>query len=160
MSEAELKAMGGNWTATNAYDYEGYFQRKYSTYSMQTGAPVAELNYGTNWRLIRYADVLLMAAEAHYRAGTEGKAREYLNAVRVRSELAPISPSGEALFAAIVRERQLELAFEGFRYQDLVRWGLATQELGPLGFQANKHQMLPIPGEDVRTAGLPQNPNY
>jgi len=162
MSEAELKAMGGNWTTTNAYEYEGYFQRKYGTYSVQTGSPVSELNYGTNWRLIRYADVLLMAAEANYRVGAAGetKAREYLNMVRQRSELTPVAATGPALFDAIVNERFLELAFEGFRYQDLVRWGLAAQELGPLGFQQGKHELLPIPGEDIRTAGLKQNPQY
>ncbi|WP_207433924.1 RagB/SusD family nutrient uptake outer membrane protein [Sabulibacter ruber] len=160
MSEAELKAMGGNWTTTNAYDYEGYFQRRYGTFSTQTAGPVNELNYGTNWRMIRYADVLLMAAEAHYRAGNEGKAQEYLNMVRERSELDPITPSGSALFDAIVRERQLELAFEGFRYLDLVRWGLADQELGPLGYVEGTHNLLPIPGEDIRTAGLSQNNGY
>ncbi|KAA3440183.1 RagB/SusD family nutrient uptake outer membrane protein [Rufibacter hautae] len=160
MSEAELKAMGGNWTNPTAYDYEGYFQRRYGTFSSQTGSPVSELNYGTNWRMIRYADVLLMAAEAHYRAGNEGKAREHLNMVRQRSELTPVTASGTALFDAIVRERFLELAFEGFRYVDLVRWGLAAQELGPLGYKEGKHNLLPIPGEDVRTAGLQQNPGY
>ncbi|WP_082893376.1 RagB/SusD family nutrient uptake outer membrane protein [Rufibacter ruber] len=163
MSEAELKAKGGNWTNPNAYEYEGYFQRKYGTYLSQTSTTdgdAAELNYGTNWRMIRYADVLLMAAEAYYRAGNAGKAQEYLNDVRERSELPEIFPTGTDLFNAIVRERYLELAFEGFRYQDLVRWGLATQELGPLGYQANKHNLLPIPGADIRIAGLSQNPGY
>jgi hypothetical protein len=160
MSETELKARGGNWTTTNAYDYEGYFQRKYGTYSSQTGSPVAELNYGTNWRLIRFADVLLMAAEANFRVGAanHGKALQYLNRVRQRSELLPVVAAGDAIFQAIVRERQLELAFEGHRYQDLIRWGLAAQELGSLGFKTGKHELLPIPGEDIRTAGLTQNP--
>ena len=163
MSVDELKAMGGNWTQPNAYDFEGYFQRKYGSFVTQTstsGGDVGELNYGTNWRLLRYADVLLMAAEAAYRAGNEGKARDYLNAVRNRSNLGSISPTGTALFQAIVNERHLELAFEGHRFIDLVRWGLAAQELGPLGFQAGKHEVLPIPSQDIRTAGLAQNNNY
>jgi starch-binding outer membrane protein, SusD/RagB family len=160
MSEAELKAIGGNWTNPEAYDYEGFFQRKYGTYASQTGGPVAELNYGTNWRLLRYADVLLMAAEAHHRAGSGGTGLEYLNQVRRRSDLGALSVSGEALFEAIIRERQLELAFEGHRYIDLVRWGRAAQELGPFGFVAGKHELLPIPSIDIRTAGLTQNPNY
>ncbi|MBW3546265.1 MAG: RagB/SusD family nutrient uptake outer membrane protein, partial [Bacteroidetes bacterium] len=159
-SEAELEAMGGNWSVEDAYDFEGYFQRKYGSYASQAGGPVTELNYGTNWRLIRYADVLLMAAEAHYRAGSEPKAQEYINMVRERSELDPISPAGEALFQAIVMERQLELAFEGFRYIDLVRWDMAAQELGDLGFESGKHEVLPIPAEDIRTAGLQQNDRY
>lgn len=160
MSEVELKAAGGNWTAPTAWDYEGYFQRKYGTFMSQTSGPVNELNYGTNWRQIRYADVLLMAAEAFYRSTNEPKARGYINQVRQRSGLADISASGTALFDAIVRERMLELAFEGHRFQDLVRWGLAAQELGSLGYQQNKHNVLPIPINDIRTAGLTQNPGY
>lgn len=163
MSVEELKAAGGDWTTTNAYDFEGFFQRKYGTFLSQTssaGADVAELNYGTNWRMLRYADVLLMAAEAQYRAGNEGKARTYINMVRQRSRLGTITAGGDALFQAIVAERQLELAFEGVRFQDLVRWGLAQQELGSLGFKAGTHELLPIPSQDVRTAGLSQNKGY
>lgn len=163
MSEVALKAAGGNWTAPTAYEYEGYFQRKYGSFSGQTnsaGSAIPELNYGTNWRLIRYADVLLMAAEAHYRATNEGQSRTYLNLVRNRSGLGTISPSGTALFNAIVTERQLELAFEGFRFIDLVRWGLADQELKALGFKKGKNEVLPIPDQDVKTAGLKQNDLY
>ena len=160
MSEAELKALGGNWSAPDAYEYTGYFRRKYGTYSTEAGGPVGDLNYGTNWRLIRYADVLLMAAEANFRAGREAQALEYLNRVRKRSELVPVAASGDALFMAIVKERQLELAFEGFRYIDLVRWGMAEEELRAEGFVAGKHELLPIPFVDVRTYGLKQNPGY
>ena len=163
MSVAELRANGGDWTTANAWDFEGYFQRKYGSFSGQTnasGGNTAELNYGTNWRLIRYADVLLMAAEAQYRASNEAKALGYLNHVRSRSGLPNVSASGNGLFQAIVTERQLELAFEGFRFVDLVRWGLAAQELGALGFKTGKHEVLPIPNQDVLTAGLTQNPNY
>lgn len=160
MSEGELVAAGGNWSNPNAWDYEGYFQRKYAPYTSQTGAPIGELNYGTNWRHIRYADVLLMAAEANYRSSNEPKARTYLNMIRQRSSLPTTSASGTALFDAIVLERQLELAFEGVRFQDLVRWGRATQELGSLGFVSGKHELLPIPDFDIRTGGLTQNPGY
>ena len=160
MSQAELVAAGGNWSNPTAYDYEGFFQRKYGAYGSQTGGPISELNYGTNWRQIRYADVLLMAAEAFNKANNDSKARGYLNLVRKRAGLADISASGTALFDAIVKERQLELAFEGFRFTDLVRWGLADQELKALGYQQSKHNLLPIPDFDVNTASLPQNPNY
>ncbi|HEX5655105.1 MAG TPA: RagB/SusD family nutrient uptake outer membrane protein [Chitinophagaceae bacterium] len=160
MSQAELVAAGGNWSNPTAYDYEGYFQRKYGAFASQTGGPISELNYGTNWRHIRYADVLLMAAEAFNKSNNDTKARQYLNLVRQRSSLADVNASGTALFDAIVKERQLELAFEGFRYTDLVRWGLAAQELGSLGYQQAKHSLLPIPDFDVRTANLAQNPNY
>lgn len=160
MSQAELIAAGGNWSNPTAYDYEGFFQRKYGTFTTQTGSPIGELNYGTNWRHIRYADVLLMAAEAYNKASNDTKARQYLNLVRQRAGLADVASSGATLFNDIVKERQLELAFEGFRYTDLVRWGLAATELATLGFQQSKHALLPIPDFDVRTAGLPQNPNY
>lgn len=160
MSEVELKAAGGNWTNATAWDYEGYFARKYGSFTSQTGAPVGELNYGTNWRLIRYADVLLMAAEAYYRATNETRARTELNKVRTRAGLGNVSASGTALFDAIVTERQLELAFEGVRYVDLVRWGKGPAELGSLGFVTGKHELLPIPDNEVKTGGLAQNPNY
>ncbi|MFL5810298.1 MAG: RagB/SusD family nutrient uptake outer membrane protein [Flavisolibacter sp.] len=160
MSKAELVANGGNWTNDAAWGFEGYLQRKYGSFSTQTGGPINELNYGTNWRQIRYADVLLMASEVQYRIGHESKSRLYLNAVRQRSGLSDVSSSGAALFDAIVKERQLELAFEGFRFTDLVRWGLAKQELGPLGFNPSKHSLLPIPDYDVRTAALTQNPGW
>lgn len=160
MSIAELQAAGGNWSNATAYDYEGFFQRKYGSFQTQTGSPIGELNYGTNWRQIRYADVLLMAAEAYYRAANEGKARGYINQVRQRSGLPDVTASGAALFNVIVIERQLELAFEGYRFTDLVRWGLAAQELGSLGFKANKHELLPIPDYDVKTGSLTQNPGF
>ncbi|WP_017732074.1 RagB/SusD family nutrient uptake outer membrane protein [Nafulsella turpanensis] len=160
MTEEQLIELGGNWTAPDAYDYEGFFQRKYGTYVTQSQSGVTELNYGTNWRLIRYADVLLMAAEANFRAGDEAQALLYLNMVRERSELEPVSATGEALFQAIVDERELELAFEGFRFIDLVRWGLAEEELGHLGFEAGKNELLPIPVLDVTAYGLEQNPGF
>jgi starch-binding outer membrane protein, SusD/RagB family len=160
MSQAELVSAGGNWSNPTAWDYTGFFQRKYGSFSVQTGGPIGELNYGTNWRHLRYADVLLMAAEAFYRSSNEGKAQTYLNLVRNRAGLASITPTGTALFDAIVNERQLELAFEGVRFVDLVRWGKASQELGSLGFRTGKHELLPIPDYDVRSAGLTQNPGY
>lgn len=160
MSIEELKAGGGSFPETGIYDFDGCFQRKYGSYASQSGGTVAEVNYGTNWRFIRYADVLLMSAEANYRAGDEAGSRRELNKVRVRSKLGEVLASGDALFQAIVKERQLELAFEGFRYLDLVRWDLAVQELGPLGFIKGKHELLPIPNNEVVTGKLPQNPMY
>lgn len=160
MSEAELIAAGGNWTAPNDWDYEGYFQRKYGSFSTNTGGPVAELNYGTNWRQIRYSDVILMAAEAAYRMADENKSRSLINQLRQKRAVPDITATGAALFEAIVRERQVELAFEGVRFQDVIRWGRGTQEFGSLGFVAGKHELLPIPDYDVKTGGLSQNPGY
>lgn len=163
MSRAELVAAGGDFPASGVYDFDGAFQRKYGSYRSQsstTPSAVVEYNYGTNWRFLRYADVILMAAEANYRAGT-GRGLDFLNQLRAkRSMPAYVGLGGDALFNAIVLERQLELSFEGFRWLDLVRWDLAVQELGPLGFQKGKHELLPIPYNDVITAHLQQNPGY
>ncbi|WP_126245663.1 RagB/SusD family nutrient uptake outer membrane protein [Chitinophaga rhizosphaerae] len=162
-SVAELTAGGGKFADPTVWDFEGYIQRKYGSFSTVTTNPddgTPDLNYGTNTRLIRYADVLLMAAEAYYRAGNEGRARAELNKVRKRAKLADVTAAGDALFDAIVRERQLELAFEGLRYLDLVRWGRAEAELGPLGYKPNKHELLPVPDEDVRIGHLEQNKGY
>ena len=159
MSQVELVAAGGNWSAPNDRDYEGFFQRKYGSFNNATGGPIGELNYGTNWRHIRYSDVLLMAAEAYYRTD-ENKARGYINQIRQKRGVPDVTATGIALFDAIVRERQVELAFEGVRFQDLVRWGKASAELGFLGFVAGKHEVLPIPDYDIKTGGLSQNPGY
>jgi hypothetical protein len=164
MSVTELRAAGGDWTNENAWDYTGYFRRKYGTYSDQTSEPgsggVAELNYGTNWRLIRYSDVLLMDAEAHANIGNDGIARTELNKVRERADLPEVTASGAALIDAIVRERQLELAYEGFRFLDLIRWDLADAELSSLGYVEGKHNLYPIPFDDVVRGGLSQNDNW
>ncbi|RYZ00003.1 MAG: RagB/SusD family nutrient uptake outer membrane protein [Chitinophagaceae bacterium] len=159
MSEQELEAAGGNWRDEPTWDYEGFFQRKYGSFQTATNGSDVATNYGTNWRWLRFADVLLMAAEANLQAGNAPKALTYVNMVRQRSATA-LPALGTVTMNDIVRERQLELAFEGFRYVDLVRWGLAVQELGALGFQANKHELLPIPDYDRRTGGLSQNPGY
>lgn len=157
----DLKALGGDWTGTDAYGFNGYFRVKYGTFSSETGGPVNELNYGTNLRLIRYADVLLMASEAYYRQTFEDKARTELNKVRTRAGLANVTATGTALFDAIVKERQTELAFEGFRFFDLVRWELAPSVLGSLGFVKGKHELFPIPLDEMTNNDLlDQNPLY
>ncbi len=125
--------------------------------SCEDGA-VLELNYGTNLRLIRYADVLLMAAEANHNAGNDGKAATYLNEVRDRAGLDAFTGD---IMTAIKTERQLELCFEGVRLLDLIRWGDAPSVLGPLGFVQGKHEVFPIPQDEMRNnSSAVQNPNY
>jgi starch-binding outer membrane protein, SusD/RagB family len=160
-SVADLRALGGDWTGTDAYGFNGYFRVKYGTFLDETAGPVNELNYGTNLRLIRYADVLLMAAEAYYRQGDEAKALVELNKVRSRAGLANSTASGEGLFTAIVHERATELCFEGFRFFDLVRWGMAKDVLGKYGFVENKNELFPIPLDEMTNNDLlTQNPGY
>lgn len=81
-------------------------------------APHIPLNY----RLLRYADVLLMYAEVENALGNDSEARWALNEVRGRVYLAPVTSSGHDLRDAIRLERRLELACEGNRLFDLRRW--------------------------------------
>jgi len=163
-SVADLQALGGNWTGDPVnppFDFVGYFRVKYGTFADETNGPVGELNYGTNLRLIRYADVLLMASEAYYRQGNESKALSELNKVRSRAGLTNVTASGQGLFDAIVKEREVELAFEGVRFFDLVRWGLASQVLGSK-FVVGKHELFPIPLDEMTNNSKigEQNPGY
>jgi hypothetical protein len=161
-TQAKLEAEGGSWTKPSQHDYEGFIRRKYGTYSTQTTTDNGYVNYATNWVLLRYSDVLLMAAEAKFRAGDESGAKTHLNAVRARpsTNLPAITSSGATLFNDIVAERRMELCFEGHRFSDLVRWGLAEAELADLNFVEGKHNQYPIPQVDVNAGKLEQNPGY
>jgi len=161
LSLEDLRAQGGDWTNEDSWGWAGFIRVKYGTLASETGAPVGELNYGTNLRLLRYGDVLLMSAEANYRAGNMGDAHNDLNAVRARADLPAIFPTGEAMFQAIVKERQMELAFEGVRFLDLVRWGLAQDVLGQFGYVEGKNNLYPIPSDEMRNnSNAIQNPGY
>lgn len=120
--------------------------------------------------LLRLADVYLMIAEAAQRSGNDAEAQTYLNKVRERVKLTAVTSTGADLYAAIKLERRLELALEGERYFDLVRWGDAEAELGDLNYSAtstpgtNTKGLFPIPqGEINRNQGsnnIEQNPGY
>ena len=125
--------------------------------------------WGHHRRLIRYADVLLMAAEALNENNKPGMALYYLNMVRARARegndsiLPDIMITDQALLRDIIlQERRCELAMEGHRYWDLVRTGKAPEVLGPLGFVTGKHELLPIPQTeiDISQGSLTQNPNW
>jgi hypothetical protein len=127
----------------------------------------------TQWshhrRLMRYADVLLMAAEALNENGKQTDAIIYLNQVRKRARGGNISilpdvtvTDKNLLRDKIFLERRYELALEGERFWDLVRTGRAATVLGPLGFVPGKHELLPIHQSeiDISQGSLTQNPNY
>jgi starch-binding outer membrane protein, SusD/RagB family len=138
-----------------------YLPRKGET---NTSGGAYQLNYKNNFRTIRYADVLLMAAEANNKAtaANDTKAQTYLNLVRRRAfgnNLNDITSSGTTLYDAILNERRLELAMEGDRFFDLVRTGKAATVLAPK-FQVNKHELFPIPSFEVTVSGLTQNNGY
>ncbi len=144
------------------YKNTGLYNQKYHPRKGETSGQV-ELNYLNNFRTIRFADVLLMAAEANNRksAPDDSKARDYLNRVRRRAfgnNNHDVNASGETLKQAIWRERRLELAMEGDRYFDLVRTGQAATVI--TGFVTGRNERFPIPQQEVDISGLPQNPGY
>ena len=123
-----------------------------------------------NHRIIRYADVLLMLAEAANETGDGATAETMLEQVRARARdggdpntvLPHITFQTQAqMRAAIKNERRWEFAMEGYRFYDLVRWGDAVSVLGSLGYQP-KNALYPIPQPAIDLAGgvLVQNPNY
>jgi len=123
-------------------------------------------NDPTNRKVIRYADVLLMYAEVMYLSGDDGTGLNALNEVRARVDMAPVP----ALTTdAIIHERDIELAFESHRWNDLVRWSLDPAWgidwdalLGPGIFITGKHEYYPIPITeiDVNSGALKQNPGW
>jgi starch-binding outer membrane protein, SusD/RagB family len=149
---------------TEGYEHTGYFNRKYIPRKGDQNIPDATLTNPNNYRAIRYADVLLMAAEALNRGGIDDeKARTYLNMVRRRAfgDLAhDRTASGSALTQFIYDERRRELVGEGHRFFDLVRTGRAPLEID--GFIEGKHELFPIPYEEIQFSNnnWGQNPNY
>ncbi|MCG2460353.1 RagB/SusD family nutrient uptake outer membrane protein [Flavobacteriaceae bacterium F89] len=187
-------------------DYAGpYSPKKYVYYKSQentfTDGSSWTRGYAImNYTIIRFADVLLMAAEAEIEAGSLTKAMEYVNRVRARAADSQywvknddgtdaanykIEPYPASQFAtkasatAAVRfERKLELSSEGFRFYDLVRWGIADSVLnaylqhegkilvtmfGGAKFTAGKNEYYPIPQQQIDIQGsdvLTQNPGY
>ncbi|SDB27103.1 Starch-binding associating with outer membrane [Flavobacteriaceae bacterium MAR_2010_188] len=119
-------------------------------------------NRWENIKIVRYADIILMAAEAANELGMTSEAVDLVNQVRSRAGLGLISVTDQAsVRAAIKQERRVELAMEEYRFYDLVRWGDAVSVLGSLGYEA-KNALYPIPQEAIDQAGgvLVQNPNY
>lgn len=137
------------------------------------GVPAANLDSDNNWIVLRYADVLLMYAEALNEQGyvANGPAFTYLNQVRTRAGLAAktstnantaLQVADQAAFRlAVEQERRVELAFEGHRWFDLVRTGRAVTVLGGLGMQPH-HVLFPIPQTqiDINPSLISQNQGY
>ena len=128
-----------------------------------------------NNRQIRYADVLLMYAEACLGAGDAGTAKGYIDQVRARVGLAAVPAATDE---ALRHERRCELAMEGHRWFDIVRWNIAYEtitayeatesaeyqaqvKLGE-GFKKGKHEILPIPYDEIllNPTKMEQNTGY
>jgi hypothetical protein len=139
-----------------------YWNKKAYTEASVRSALSQRQNNWENIKILRYADVLLMAAEAAFKTGNTGLASTYLNQVRARARGgANVLPNVTASMVAIKHERRIELAMEGERFYDVVRWGDGPSILGPLGFLP-KHEWYPIPQTaiDQSQGVLVQNPNY
>lgn len=152
---------GAGVTWTEGFEHTGYFNRKYIPRQGDSNIGDQNLTNPNNYRAIRFADVLLMAAEAHNRGtGNDGQALQYLNRVRTRAGLDNISAGGGELTNAIFLDRRLELVGEGHHFFDLVRTNRAAQEIE--GFMPGKHELFPIPSIEIELAGnrWPQNPGY
>ncbi|NHM01207.1 RagB/SusD family nutrient uptake outer membrane protein [Flavobacterium difficile] len=156
-------AAANNATYGTGYKHTGFFNRKYLPRKGDLNTGDQNLTNPNNYRAIRYADVLLMAAEAFNRSGNDAKGREYLNLVRRRAfgdTNHDISASGAALTDFIWAERKLELIGEGHRFFDLVRTNRAASTI--TGFITGKHEVFPIPLEEIQfsNGNWQQNPNY
>lgn len=144
---------GADWIRNQA-NGGPYSPKKFAYYKTDVGSLQDNSSWtpgytAINYAVIRFADVLLMAAEAEVEAGTLEKAREYVNMVRTRAAnpqsfvMKGTTPAAkyvistyktawtdkEAARMAVRFERKLELNLEGHRFFDLVRWGVADKEL-------------------------------
>lgn len=146
----------GKISYSPAYADTGYFLNKYlPTNDLKSSLPgSAELNFRQNYIAMRLADTYLMEAEAL--GGNGARAQALLDAVRARVGLASVPVS----LQAIKDERRKELAGEGHRWFDLVRWGDAPSKLASKGFTSGKNEILPIPFNELPNTAMHQNPNY
>ena len=152
-------------TYGEGFEHTGYFNKKYlPRYRSPQAQGDLNLTNPNNYRAIRFADVLLMAAEAFNRGNiSDETARGYLNRVRQRAfgDLNhDISAAGAALTDFIYDERRRELMGEGHRFFDLVRTNRAANTIP--GFVAGKHEVFPIPIQEIQfsNGNWSQNPNY
>ena len=135
------------------------------SFTLKYTAPVAVGGDGnTNFKVIRYADVLLMLAESLNESNNTTEALTYLNMVRTRAGVplySGLSQSGAR--EKILLERRLELCFEGHRWFDLLRTGRAFQVMGKMGMQQYM-TLFPIPLSEMQVVNNPkilwQNPGW
>jgi hypothetical protein len=156
-----------NWNPNQQY------WRKYL--NDRTRTTPEDFSSGINHRVIRYADVLLMHAEALAQLNQVGAALPLVNRVRARVDLRPLTGNftRESMLQAIYMERAKELAGEGTRWFDILRWGLMDNQAGinelitrdvdfrNFDLTNGKSKLLPIPRRDLGIdPNLKQNPGY
>jgi hypothetical protein len=187
-----MKALGMGITGVY-YSTEGYWDLKYRSPRAEAGSwalgGVQEINVTFNtWKPMRYAELLLNAAEACIRSGDAASALIYTNLVHERARLAPLT---SITITDIKREKRLELYREGCRYIDLVRWeklndpdGITASKLlgeqghyvpafdgisvnyqaytlTEYGWKKGKHELLPFPEVELNAnPNIVQNPGW
>lgn len=176
--------------AQEIYLGDSLCNRKYAMYTDGPNGKCYQLTHDSrgplNNKQIRYSDVLLMYAEACCETGDLATAKYYLNKVRERVHLSDFpytakiqgndvtfNDNQEDLRKAIRHERRVELAMEGHRWFDLCRWGIAKETMDAYiqqetpeakaesaEFIKGKHELFPIPSQEIEISGIAQNPNY
>lgn len=175
------------------YATDGYWDHKCRSLRSEAGSWMWYTGYEVfslfnSWKPMRYAEVLLNAAEACLRSGDVASATTYINLIRERAHLSPL---GSATLTDLKREKRLELYREGSRYIDLVRWevlkdadGITASKmladqghyistfdgvtvnnrayvLTQYGWKVGRHELLPIPeGELNANPNIEQNPGW
>jgi starch-binding outer membrane protein, SusD/RagB family len=163
-------------------DNEGYFDFKYRILKSRW----AGYFYANNTRIMKYSEVLLLAAEAHLLkdSPSPATATDYINQIRTRAQAPTIA--GTVTMDEIKTESRLELCWEGQRYENIIRWGDAASLLAnkglqnpalqtdgtviwevyntdatKCGFKVGKHELLPFPEtEKSVNPNIVQNPGW
>jgi hypothetical protein len=156
----------------------GMYSRKYELNPNEGQELISQAEASNmNIRLFRYADLLLLAAEAAYWDNDQASAMNYVNQVRSRARVSGNTGYPQNLtaitFQDIMHERRLELAMEGHRFFDLVRWNEAQHFITgcqrgledpsykwTVTFTSNKNEFFPIPADQIQISDLQQNENY
>jgi hypothetical protein len=159
------------WSATGSTPNPRYNNKVYTNPALR--ASIASMSgWWMNVRILRYADVVLMYAEAANETGNSTEALAKLEMVRARARagnntiLPPVTTTDQVLLRdAIRKERRIELAMEHDRFFDLVRWGIAETTLLAAGkpkFSNGRDVLMPIPQAqiDLSQGKLTQNPGY
>jgi len=157
-----LKA-NGIGTYTPGYMNTGFFIEKFAgrVSNQSTGAGNFELNFPQDMYEIRLADTYLMEAEALIRGGGDlVRAAALMTAVHSRAYNDNVTHPLPATLVALKLERRLELAGEGHRWFDLVRWGDAPTVLGSRGFVAGKNEILPVPLNELSNTLIKQSKEW
>ena len=167
----DVRALSGGGSDYNeSREHTGFYTKKYLVHADNDADRNGSdpLNFDNNYRAIRYADVLLMAAEAEANSGDASAAIDYLNQVRARAfgdNTQDYTSAEGSLTDAILNERRLELAAEGHYFFDLVRtgkakaafdsynaWAAGDSSRPSIEFENDKNEFLPIPLVELELA--------